>query len=227
MLRHCPSYMHALGCRRRGICGSCRRRGSCLQLSALAPRARGRRRRAASGRRDYAAPGNPAGAFIPTEQSTPVARYRRLRRAGRRRPCRHYRPTDADAHAVAAAAVSDAFANADEKIDSAAQSRAHAPAKPCAHQASEPAAHKPAHASAETDGVLPLFRRRPAFFSSATLAPPPCSCGGRRAPRHRCRRRGPRPTLESTHVLAPPSAPPPTPTIESMLTPLNTRQPSP
>jgi len=61
MLRYCPSCIHALGCRRRGICGSCRRRGSCLQLSALAPRARGRRRRAASGRRDCAAPGNPAG----------------------------------------------------------------------------------------------------------------------------------------------------------------------
>ena len=190
-----------------------------LQPSALAPRARGRRRRAASDRRDcppwqprrYQArrhhpllSGSQAlywrsllcprladprqcrvycrgryqpqsllrcrhwrlGASVPTEQPTPVARYRRLRRADCRRPCRHYRLTDADA-----------------------------PAKPCAHQASEPAAHKPAHASAETDGVLPFAdaATRPDFFSSATLAPPPC-LRSQLTPSHRYRRRGPRPT---------------------------------
>ena len=92
--------------------------------------------------------------------------------------------SDADAHAVAAA-VYGAFANADETVDSAAQSRAHAPAKPCAHQASEPAAHKPAHASAETDGALPFAdaATRPAFFSSATLDPPPCSRSSHHTPR--------------------------------------------
>jgi hypothetical protein len=59
------------------------------------------------------------GASVPTEQPTPIARYRRLRRADCRRPCRHYRLTDADAHAVAAA-VFGAFANTDEKVDTAA-----------------------------------------------------------------------------------------------------------
>ena len=111
------------------------------------------------------------GAFIPTEQPTPVARYRRLRRAGCRRPCRHYRLTDADAHAVAAA-VFGAFANTDEKVDTAAQSRAHASAKPCAHQASKPAAHRPAHASAETDGVLPSADAAPPSFPARPLLRP-------------------------------------------------------
>ena len=54
----------------------------------------------------------------------------------------------------------------------------------------------PTPATSRTSSLVPFADAapRPAFFSSATLAPPPCSRSSHHTPRHRYRRRGPRPT---------------------------------